>query len=354
MGIFEKMSTELQLVHSILEGFLSHDKEVRTKSQEKFNELTQKLQELILCLTQISCESQNKQVKLFSLVAIRKLLDIEGDKKIESKWKTFSEEFKNPIKSNLYKLLISNSDLTLNNKIADTISMVAANIYSNKENWVELINYIFEVYAQSSNLDDIANKSSLFENAVFISKHLFALVPEEMVKNLSAIVTAFTNFYKTDNLSLRAKTTETIANIVDSLSGKEKVQFKTMALNILETTLKCAENLKEESNLLICLTSLSDISVMYPLMLKNHFNDLFILMGRIVEKKDFLDENIRELSLEIIVTLVEKYPSLLSKNMESSKTLIELIFKYANEIEDSVSSDWLNPKTKSNDELIEE
>jgi len=93
---------------------------------------------------------------------------------------------------------------------------------------------------------------------------------------------------------------------------------------------------------------------MYPLMLKKHFNDLFILMGRIVEKKDFLDENIRELSLEIIVTLVEKYPSLLSKNIENSKTLIELIFKYANEIEDSVSSEWLNPKLKNNDELIEE
>ena len=93
---------------------------------------------------------------------------------------------------------------------------------------------------------------------------------------------------------------------------------------------------------------------MYPLMLKKHFNDLFILMGRIVEKKDFLDENIRELSLEIIVTIVEKFPSLLSKNMEKSKTLIELIFKYANEIEDTVSSEWLNPKLKNNDEFIEE
>jgi hypothetical protein len=93
---------------------------------------------------------------------------------------------------------------------------------------------------------------------------------------------------------------------------------------------------------------------MYPLMLKKHFNDLFILLGRIVEKKDYMDENLRELCLEIIITLVEKYPSLLSKNMENSKTLIQLIFKYANEIEDSISSEWLNPKLKNNDQLIEE
>jgi hypothetical protein len=77
-------------------------------------------------------------------------------------------------------------------------------------------------------------------------------------------------------------------------------------------------------------------------------------MGRIAEKKDFLDENIRELSLEIIVTLVEKYPSLLSKNPENSKILLELIFKYANEIEDTISAEWLNPKLLNNDEFIEE
>ena len=245
------MSTEIQLVHSILEGFLSHEKETRTKSQEKFNELSKNLQELILCLSKISCETQNKQVKLFSLVAIRKLLDIEGDKKSENKWKTFDEEYKNPIKTNLYNLLITNSDLALNNKIADTISMVAANIYSNKESWVELTNYIFEVLGQSSNSEELTNKPSLFENAVFISKHLFILIPNEMVKNLSVVVNAFGNFYKTTNLTLRAKTTETIANIVDSLTGKEKVLFKSMAMNILETTLKCAEDPKEESNVKI-------------------------------------------------------------------------------------------------------
>merc|ERR1712151_10957 len=225
MGIFEKMSTinntEIQLVHTILEGFLSHDKPTRTQSQEKFNELSQKLPELVFCLSQISNETQNKQIKLFALVAIRKLLDIEGNKKNESKWHLFSEEFKNLIKKNLYNLLITNTDLTLNNKIADTISMVAANIYSKNENWQELTNYIFEVLGESSNADNILNKPSLFENAVFISKHLFILIPNEMVKNISMIVSAFSNFFKTENLTLRAKTCETIASIVDHLSAKE-------------------------------------------------------------------------------------------------------------------------------------
>jgi hypothetical protein len=242
------MSTEINFVNSIIEGFFSHDKLVRTKSQEKFDELSKNLQELIYCLSQISFDSQNKQIKLFSLVAIRKLLDIESDKQSENKWKSFDENFKNVIKSNLYKLLILNNDLFLNNKIADTISMVAANIYSNKEKWEDLTKYILEVFSQSSNLEKVSEKSYLFENAVNISKHLFILIPDEMIKNLKVISIAFTNFFKTENLTIRAKTCETISNIVDNLSAKEKVQFKPMAINILETTLKCSENTKEESN----------------------------------------------------------------------------------------------------------
>ena len=47
------MSTEINFVNSIIEGFFSHDKLVRTKSQEKFDELSKNLQELIYCLSQI-------------------------------------------------------------------------------------------------------------------------------------------------------------------------------------------------------------------------------------------------------------------------------------------------------------
>jgi hypothetical protein len=259
------MSTEINFVNSLIEGFFSHDKQIRTNSQEKFDELSKNLQELIFCLSKISCESQNKQIKLFSLVAIRKLLDIEGEKKLESKWKTFTNGFKNLIKSNLYKLLISNNDVFLNNKIADTVSMVAANIYSNKENWEELTKYILEVFSQSSNIEEISNKSFLFENAVNISKHLFILIPEEMVKNFKVISNALTNFFKTENLTLKAKTSETIASIVDYLSAKEKIQFKPMAINILETTLKCSENAKEESNVNFLILFLSLLLASYLL-----------------------------------------------------------------------------------------
>ncbi len=107
---------------------------------------------------------------------------------------------------------------------------------------------------------------------------------------------------------------------------------------------------------MICLTALSDISVNYKLFLKKHFSDLFILMGKMIEKNDYSDENIRELCMEILTTMIEHYPSLLSKDEEKSKFFIQLIFKYADEMEDEITSDWLTPKVEAllNEEVIQE
>ena len=240
-------SEDLQFIHSTLEGFLNPNKEIRDQSQIKFNELSKNWQALIFCLTKILLESPNKQVRIFSLVAMRKLLDLSNLEKEDSKWKLFEPTYKSTIKTNLYNALISNTDPTMNSKICDTISVVAANIYDSEETWDELINYIFDVLKLSSNLEEINNNSSNFENALFMLKHLFPLINEELMKGLQIILSAFKNFFSTNNLSLRSKTVEAITEIILSSESKDKKTFKNFALNILETTLKCAEDPKAET-----------------------------------------------------------------------------------------------------------
>ena len=79
-------------------------------------------------------------------------------------------------------------------------------------------------------------------------------------------------------------------------------------------------------------------------------------MGKIIEKKDFADETVRELGFEVIMTLVEKKSTLLSKDSEKLKLFIEIIYKFALEMEDDITDDWVNPKTESyiNEVLISE
>ena len=47
-----------------------------------------------------------------------------------------------------------------------------------------------------------------------------------------------------------------------------------------------------------------------PEMLKKNFKNIYILMGKIIEEKDF-DEKIRENGFDIITSIIEKYPKIL-------------------------------------------
>lgn len=241
-------SEDLHNIHLMLEGFLNPNKEIRNESQQRFNEMSKNLQAFIFCLSKIILENQNKNVKMFALIAIRKLLEIGSEEKVESKWKNFENNYKESIKTNLYNILITNTDPSLNSKICDTISMVAANIYDSEEKWEEIVKYIFDVLNQSSNLELVNSNPTNFENAIFILRHLFDLISTELLKGSQIILNAFKHFFATNNLTLRTKTAEAISNIISSSEGKEKKNFKVFTLNILETTLKCSEDPKQESN----------------------------------------------------------------------------------------------------------
>jgi hypothetical protein len=70
-------------------------------------------------------------------------------------------------------------------------------------------------------------------------------------------------------------------------------------------------------------------------------------MSQIVEKKDFADEGIRELAFEVIITIAERIPKLFEKDTTKLKDFLEKLFKYSLEMDNEISSEWLEPKTES-------
>jgi len=84
------------------------------------------------------------------------------------------------------------------------------------------------------------------------------------------------------------------------------------------------------------------------------FPDIFKLMGKIHDKAAF-DESCRLKAIEILVLIFEMDITLL-KDLSKVKILIKQIFKYALEIEQEITNEWLFPKTESysEEEVIEE
>ena len=69
-------------------------------------------------------------------------------------------------------------------------------------------------------------------------------------------------------------------------------------------------------------------------MLKKQFNDIYILIGKIVENKNLDEENLHSVAFEILFSIIEKYPKLISSDEEKLSNLITGIFKYRMEFDD--------------------
>lgn len=92
-----------------------------------------------------------------------------------------------------------------------------------------------------------------------------------------------------------------------------------------------------------------DICLSHHKLLKTNFEDLFILLGRTAENRELEDDKVRELAFEILITFIENC-TIVEVDESKLMILIELLFKYALEIETEIDKSWL---TNNIDTFIE-
>lgn len=68
------------------------------------------------------------------------------------------------------------------------------------------------------------------------------------------------------------------------------------------------------------------------------------MFQHIVAKKDFTNNTIRHQPVEWAVTVVERIPSIMKKDIESLKCLLDLVFKLMIDIDEDIDESWLRPK----------
>ena len=237
---------ELQIVETILEGFLNPQKEIRDQAQIKFNELSNNFPALIFCLSKVILESQNLQNKTFACVAMRKLLEVKDHEIGNPKWEKIDAQLKETIKLNLLTALVNNAENSLNSKICDTICTVASNVFELEEKWDDLTKYVISNF--SNNLD--LNNTKPVENSLNILSQIYLMDYEELSKNNTVFINCFKNFFATNNISLRTKTLVCMSEIISSTEKKHLRVYRPFSMSILETILKCADNPKEEANVI--------------------------------------------------------------------------------------------------------
>ena len=338
------MSSELQLVESILKGLNTPNNEERKNFEMKLAELMNKNTiGLVLCLSQIINQSSDMSLLTYASVVMRKLIQTKENESVNPYWKNASNEMKEEIKKNVLTALVNCNDKSLKKKYGDIISNICESVFNNKEKWDDALKYVangFIIELKPENFLSI-------ESSVFLLSKIFNYAQDELLTGIDQLIIGFNKFFKEGNLEIQTNSVEAICEILSGYIDKKiSKRFREFTFYILQTILNCLNN-NDFNNLKRSLFSLSDLAQTQPIMLKKSFSDIYILMGKIIERKDLDEDSMRSVSYEVLLSIIEKYPKVISDDEERLKLLINSIFKYGMEFDEEIDDDWLTPKSLS-------
>lgn len=343
---------ELVQCETMLKGLLLPDNTKRNEAQSQLQNCLSTIQNkeaLSLYCSILLLKSTDLNVQIYCAIILRKIF-LTTEKEISNEAvKNFSEQNKSEIKKNLLLSFQSTKNKSLQKKIADASIKVYEGLIENEEKWDDFLKYIISLF----NLELNENNYDKIELGLYILSNIYSFAYDELSEGISLFLKNFKIYFSCNSLSLKAKTVECVNELLCSASSKKEVkQFKDFIFNILETTKLCLDK-KDQDNLKICLESIQDLSISEPKILRKNFSDLYILMGKIFEEKEF-EENIREISFEIIISIIEKIPKIIDD--EKLKILVQSLFKYAMELDQEIDDEWLHPNSISfiSDEFIPE
>ena len=345
---------ELKDCEEMLKGLLLPDNEKRKKAEGQLQlclSSNQNKEKLTVYCSLLLLKTTDLGVQQYCAIIIRKVfLPNEKDETNEF-FKAISADNKNQLKLNLLNALQNIPNNSIRKKIADAAISFFTALMENEEKWEEFLKYIINLFNLELNETNFNN----IELGLHLLSNVYSVAYDELKEGVQIFLKNFQVYFKCNSLSLKAKTVQCINELLCSaLTKKETKQFKDYIFYILETTLKCLQE-HDMDNLKVCLDSIQDLSNCEPKILRKNFNDIFILMGKIVEDKE-ADDNIREIAYEIIVAIIEGIPKVVEKDDEKLKSFVQSLFKYAMELDQTIDEEWLKPNPISfiSDEFIPE
>ena len=353
-------SQDLNMVTKILLGITNPDKNIRTESVNKLQELRKNLGALTFCLLQITQIYSNKinnnnininnnnknedQIIITSaLVICRKILDINDT----TPWNNINDNLKNEIKLKSLELFINEKNESQKIKIGDVITQIIDKISDNDEDWEDFKKLSLTLLNLDPNDENnLIQINCLLKLITDGTGFLYEIIKE----NFDKFIPYFKLIFQSKYLKLKTSLTNLISELI-SFSDKEDIEsFEPFIFNILQSILE-SFNQNNEEYLKDLLETIIELSSIEPKIFKKYFQDIFTLFKGIIDKKDYSNEKIRELAFEVLINLIEELPELFNNRKDDLKILFSMIYSYSFEINKEISFSWNNPSIHNYKEI---
>ena len=238
-------------------------------------------------------------------------------------------DIRSAIRSKLLESLASEQINHVRNKVGDAIAEIARQYTDNGEQWVELLNALF----QASQSPDHGMRECAFR--------IFATTPGIIEKqHESHVQEVFGKGLKDSSVDVRLAAIEAFAAFFDSITKKAQNKYHALIPEILNILPPLKES-GDTDNLSKALVSLIELAEASPKMFKPLFNSLVKFSISVIQDKDLGDQT-RQNALELMATFADYAPNMCKKDPDFTEQMITQCLSLMTDIglDDDDASEW--------------
>jgi len=296
----------LQQMEAMLRALMSTDNAVRNQAEEALAQARQAPDSLFSALIAMLRSNQDEQVRSLAAVLLRKEIIRLLAQSADAQGVTVSTQVKALLKSELLACIEQEPQRSIRKKASDVVGQLAINIMSNDPSgWPELFPWMLEG-TRSTNVP-------LHEAALAIFNTLSEFIAEKMAAHHGMLLDVFrSSLQAQQELSVRNAALRALASFLMALSEpSQRVPFQELVPLMLQTISDAlARGMEDECR--EALEVFVEVAESQTKFLKRHLAECVTGMIAIASNTS-LDDSLRHLALEFLLTIAEGAPTLARK-----------------------------------------
>ena len=322
---------EIKELYTILKGILHNDNTVRLQAEAQLKQYLVIPQKLLLYLVRLMQISEEDYIRKLSSVLFKHYIALE---EVSSMWNNIEPAQQELIKKELLEALRKELNPKVSRQVCQAVAELASLIFSQDKQWPELEELIM-TYTKSNDL--------MVETAFRILGTLFALNSDRYMKNVPALCSILdTAFQRTATNALMAASMA-LCTLVAEIDTSETKPFQKYSPYVINT-IAALFNEGNEDGLHEFIDAISEVAESEPTFFRKSFAQLCDVLIKVSGKKDYDNEKLRQMPLEMLVSIIERLPGLAKKFKTQLWNLCAAVFDVTVSIDEDVDEAWLKPK----------
>ena len=326
----ELREEDIQGVVTILSKTLSNNNEERNAHEAMYNQLLiEKPEPLLLSLLAV-LKNPSTQIRTLSAVLLKKLVSPSNNV-----WDKISEPARQLIKSGLLAIILTESERKIRELISEDIGLLGVTILTSqgeKGTWPELLPTVYQIIE----LGGPPRSAGLH-----VLKAMFPYMFDEMSQNSADLLKIFKTCINDEDYNTKLS----CINVLNSFLSVSDPQVCSLFSELIPEILRSVDYILEKNTYSgsQALETLTELVQSEPKIFKPSFANSLELAYHICAKPG-LEIGLKNLVLEFAVSLSERIPTQIKKNISLGTGLLKLVFEMMIAIDSEVDENWKSPE----------